>query len=101
MAYGNCALTKEDVKDIADLIKIYIHEEQLDDFRAQLDTALDATEVFDELDLEGAEETSSSIGTINIFRDDVTGDSLMQEEALQNAAFVQDGFVVVQRVVQK
>ncbi|MBN1331425.1 Asp-tRNA(Asn)/Glu-tRNA(Gln) amidotransferase subunit GatC [Candidatus Dojkabacteria bacterium] len=94
-------LTNEDIKNIANLIKIYIPEEQLENFKDQLETALDAASVFDELLLDDVEETSTSIGAINVFRDDFVTESLNQQEALQNAVHVQDGFVVVQRVVQK
>jgi len=94
-------LTNEDIKRIADLIKIFIPEDQFGQFRDQLDTSLDAASVFDELDLDGVEETSTSIGTINVFRNDEANGSLSTEEALMNVDSQQDGFIVVQRVVQK
>lgn len=98
---GSKNLTKEEIKHIADLIKIYIPSHQLDSFREQLDTALCTTEVFDELDLEEVEETSTSIGTINVYRDDFAEAGLTQKEALQNADNCLNGNIVIQRVVRK
>lgn len=95
-------LTEKDVKHVANLIKIYLAEDELQTFQNQLDTALDQVEVFDELDTQDTEITASSIGVINVFRADKVGEpqaGLTQEEATMNAQDVQDGYVVVQRVV--
>lgn len=94
-------LTKKEISAIAELIRIFIPEEELEEYADQLETALDYTEVFDELDTEETDATAQSIGLINVFRDDSVEDSLPQSDAISNAHNVSDGYVVVQRVVKK
>ncbi len=94
-------LTKKEISAIANLIKIFVPDEELDDYADQLETVLDYTDVFEELNTEDVDITSQSIGLINVFKDDIVENSLLQEDAISNAHKVQDGYVVVQRVVRK
>jgi len=94
-------LTREDVSKVADLIKIHIPDKELDKYKGQLETALDCSDTFNELDTKDTPVTSSSIGFANVFREDEPENSLSQEDAIGNAANVEDGYIVVQRVVKK
>ncbi len=94
-------LSKKEIEAIANLIKIFIPENQLDEFADDLNEALDYTQVFDELDTDYIDTTSSSIGVINVYRDDVAEESISQQDALLNAKDTLSGHIVVQRVVRK
>ncbi len=94
-------LTKGDIIDISDLIKIFIPDDELDEYSDQLETALEFSEVFDELRLDEVGATSGSIGVINVYRNDKVEPGLTQEQAISGASNKKDGFIVVQRVVKK
>lgn len=93
-------ISKKTVKTIADLIKIHIEDEELDAFATQLETALEPADVLNELDTQNIKETSQTIGTKNIYRDDTIDSSLSQSEALLNTTNSQNGYIVVTRVIK-
>lgn len=94
-------LTKDDIKHVADLVKIHLSDAEIDKIRGQLETALDCADTFNKLDTKNVEITSSSVGTENIFREDKPSESLKQKDALSNAGAVKDGYITVQRFIRK
>ncbi len=92
-------ITKKLVEKIADLIKIYILQDEIELYRRQLETALKPMEVLKDLDTENTPETSHTVGSKNIFRKDEAQSSLTQQEVLKNAKYTSDGFIVVKRVI--
>ncbi|MCA9383422.1 Asp-tRNA(Asn)/Glu-tRNA(Gln) amidotransferase subunit GatC [Candidatus Dojkabacteria bacterium] len=92
-------LTKDDIKKVADLIKIHIPEEELDNYLSQLETALDPVNDFEELDTKGVAITSQTIGTKNINRKDEVKPSLSQRDALLNGKNIKNGYFTVQQVI--
>lgn len=92
-------ITKEVVERISKMIRIFIKDDEVEKYRSQLETSLTPVEVFSELDTEGVEITSHSVGTKNVFREDVAAESLSQEAALQNAKYKKGGYILVKRVI--
>ena len=88
-------VTADDVKKIAKLADIGVHEEELEEFTGQCSRILTYFEMLDTL------PAGSKIqrDLINIFREDEITPSLMQEEALQNAAETEDGYFKAPRVM--
>ena len=68
-------------------------EEQL--IHAQLDEALQAVAVFDELDLSSVPPLAHPSGVNNVMREDVITPSFSQAEALKNAPATHNGYVMV------
>lgn len=94
-------LAKNDIAHVSDLIKIHLSEEELDNYKIQLEAALDCASDFNELNTKGVPITSSSIGTNSVYRDDEPEDSLSQNDALLNADSEDDGYFVVKRFINK
>lgn len=68
---------------------------------SQLDEALKAIEVFDELDLTAVEPLAHPGGLTNSTRPDVVTLSFSQEQALQNAPATHQGYVMVPGVFEE
>ncbi len=94
----NAKITNKIVRKVADLIKIKIPEADLDVYRSNLKTAIDAVDTLAELETERIKETAQTIGTENILRKDEVGVSLSQDEALLNAAKTYKGYFSVKKV---
>lgn len=92
-------LTTDDIKKVADLIKIAIPEKDLDNFRGQLETSLDPAKDFEELDTSNVKITSQTVGTKNVYRKDEIKPSLSQEDALLNAHSKSSGYIEVKKVL--
>lgn len=68
---------------------------------SQLDEALKAIEVFDELDLKTVEPLAHPSGLTNSTRPDVVTPSFTQEQSLQNAHTTHQGYVMVPGVFEE
>ena len=84
------ALTREDVRGIANYARIALTEEELDEMCAYMNEAISLLQPITEYDLEGVEPTFHPIGDlVNVMADDepdAHGRSLGIDEALANAA---------------
>lgn len=83
------------------MTKLTLSEEEKKSIHAQLDEALKAVEVFDELDLIGVPPLSHPGGLTNVMREDVVTPSFSQEEALVNAPASHDGYFMVNGVLSE
>ena len=81
------AATAEDVRHVADLARVDLDDDEVDDFADQF---ADILEYFDALDDVPAVEADADL--VNVMRPDETHDCLDQEEALENAAETEDGY---------
>ena len=85
-------MNKEDIRHIADIAQIDFSEEELDKFAPSFDENIELVNKIKELDTEGVEKVFQVNGTENNIREDKTGESLSQEEALENAATKKYGY---------
>lgn len=88
-------VVSEDVRKIARLADVGIHDDELEEFTGQCSRILTYFEILDSL------PAGSGIDRelVNIFREDEITLSLSQEEALQNAALTENGFFKAPRVM--
>ncbi len=88
----------EETRQIADLIKIRIPQQQLPKYTSQLNTVLDAVEDLKELDTNKIETTSQTHGLKNVLREDepTKGLDMSKYENKQN---FQNGYFVVSKVI--
>ena len=85
-------MNKEDIRHIADIAQIDFSEEELDKFAPSFDENIGLVNKIKEIDTEGVEKVFQVNGTENNIREDKTGESLSQEEALENAATKKYGY---------
>ncbi|MFR6448695.1 MAG: Asp-tRNA(Asn)/Glu-tRNA(Gln) amidotransferase subunit GatC, partial [Peptoniphilus grossensis] len=76
-------MNKEDIRHIADIAQIDFSEEELDKFAPSFDENIELVNKIKEIDTEGVEKVFQVNGTENNIREDKTGESLSQEEALE------------------
>ncbi len=92
-------ITKEDVRKIASLARLYISEEELDKFVVQFNRILGYMRELDELSLEGAEANFYVGDFDNRFREDAVEPSMGSKEATSNAPEEEEGFFKTPRIV--
>jgi aspartyl-tRNA(Asn)/glutamyl-tRNA(Gln) amidotransferase subunit C len=83
----------EEVRHVAELARVDLDEEEVEEFAAQF---ADILEYFDALD--EVPEVDAESDLVNVMRPDEVEDCLDQEEALQNAPESEDGFFKGPRV---
>jgi len=78
-------LTSEEVKKVADLARLTLSEEEVEQYREQLSDVLDYVEQLNELALDGVTPTTHAVGQQNVLREDQARPSLALEDVLYNA----------------
>jgi aspartyl-tRNA(Asn)/glutamyl-tRNA(Gln) amidotransferase subunit C len=88
-------ITKEDVEKVALLARLRVTEDEKEVFATQLSQILTHVEQLNRYETAGVEPTTTVMGQVNVFRDDVVRPSLPAEKALANAPEREgDGFGV-------
>ena len=93
-------MKKEDIRHIADIAQIDFTDEELDKFAPSFDENIELVNKIKEIDTEGVEKVFQVNGTENNIREDKTGESLTQEEALENAATKKYGYFKLIKFVE-
>lgn len=78
-------LTPEEVRHIAQLVRIRVTDDEVDRFTSQLSNILDQFTKLDELDTSEVPATRHTLPLHNVMRDDEPEDSLTPEQATANA----------------
>lgn len=94
-------ISDSDFAKLVKMTKLTLSEEEKISIHSQLDEALRAVEVFDQLDLTGVPPLSHPGELENVMRDDVVKSSFSQAEALQNAPSSHKGFFMVSGVLEE
>jgi len=88
-------ITKQEVEKVAKLARLIITEPEKETFAKQLSQILTHVEKLKQYDTKGVEPTTTVLGQVNVFRDDVVKPSLPVDVALANAPEREaDGFSV-------
>lgn len=85
------AISRDDVAHLASLAHIAMGDDELERMAGELDAIVDAIASVSEIATDDVPATSHPIPLGNVFREDVVGRTLTQEEALQNAPDAEDG----------
>ncbi|HEX5647870.1 MAG TPA: Asp-tRNA(Asn)/Glu-tRNA(Gln) amidotransferase subunit GatC [Nitrospira sp.] len=78
-------ITKGDVEKVALLARLHVTEDEKAVFAKQLSQILTHVEQLNRYETSGVEPTTTVMGQVNVFRDDVVRPSLPVEKALANA----------------
>ena len=87
------AVTGEEVRNVAELARVDLNDEEVEAFAEQFEAVLADFETLDEVP-----EVESEPDLVNVMRADEVEDGLSQEEALSNASETEDGYFKGPRV---
>lgn len=87
------AVDPEEVRHVADLARVTLDSEEVDEFAEQFADVLSYFETLEEVP-----EVEDDTDLVNVMRADEISESLSQDEALQNAAESEDGYFIGPRV---
>ena len=87
------AVTGEEVRKVADLARVDLTDEEVEEFAEQFEAVLADFETLDEVP-----EVEAEPDLVNVMRADEVEEGLTQEEALSNAAETEDGYFKGPRV---
>jgi aspartyl-tRNA(Asn)/glutamyl-tRNA(Gln) amidotransferase subunit C len=93
-------ISLQQVEYIAHLARLELSDEEKRKLAEQLGVILDAIAKLNELDTSGVEPMVHGIQGRQPLREDVAGQSLPQQEALQNAPEAGQGFFKVPRIIE-
>jgi aspartyl-tRNA(Asn)/glutamyl-tRNA(Gln) amidotransferase subunit C len=94
------SVSKDEVKYIASLAKLYFDEEQLEKMREDMDNLVAFADKLSALDTEGMEAMSHVQKKENVFDEDVPHGGSNIDEMLRNAPEREDNYFAVPKVVE-
>lgn len=94
-------VTEQDIKTVASLSRLKIHDDESAEVMGQLDKFLTYVENLQSIDTENIEPTTYALPMQNVFRADVVKKSLNRDLALSNAPLKEDGYFKVPRVLEE
>jgi len=94
------ALSRDEVKHIAQLARVGVTEEDVTRFQAQLSIILDHFKALGEIDTGGVPPTAHTLPLANVERDDNARPSFPTESVLANAPRQQEHFLRVRKVLE-
>ena len=93
------AISEAEVRQVAKLSRLKLTDDEVAQFTGQLAAVLGHIATLNELDVSDVEPLAHASDRHSVLRDDVPGDCLTPEVALQNAPDRQDGFFKVPKVL--
>lgn len=94
------ALTSKDIKSIAHLARLGIHDDALELMAAEVSTVLSLVEQLQAVDTSGVEPMAHPANTNLLLRDDVVTEPNQREALQAPAPATQDGYFLVPRVIE-
>ena len=85
------AINREQVAHLAELARLEMSDEELARVAGELDLIVESVASVSQAAGDDVPATSHPLPLHNVFREDVVGETLTQEEALSNAPDIQDG----------
>ncbi len=93
-------LSRAQVMDIAELAKLELTEQEIEQFAGQLSDVLDYASRLEQLDTQDIPPTATVLPLKSVMRDDVVRPSLPREQALANAPDAIEGQFRVNAVLE-
>jgi len=93
--------SKETLEHVSKLALLDLSEEEKEKLAKQLGDILNYFKKLNDLDTSNVEPMTHPIeGLKNVFREDIPGESLSNEEALKNAKHIKDGYFEAPRILK-
>ena len=93
-------IDKDSLKKIAHLARLEIKPEEEASLLISMDSVLSWMEQLNEVDTEGVEPLTHIMDETNIWREDISDNTLSREEALSNAPAKNDSYIMVPKVIE-
>jgi len=94
-------IDKKTIYKVADLARIEVKEEEVDDLIIEMSKILTFMEQLNELDTDGVEPLVYLNPDVNVFREDVVKQEITIEQGLMNAAKHNEAFFMVPKIIEK
>jgi aspartyl-tRNA(Asn)/glutamyl-tRNA(Gln) amidotransferase subunit C len=93
-------LTRDDVLHLAQLARISLSDDEVDEFSGELSAILQYVEMLSDVDVTGLKPTNQVTGLTNVMREDKVKDYGYEPvDLLKNVPSVQDGQIKVKRMI--
>lgn len=93
-------LSRDDVLKLARLARLALTDDEIDEFRSEMEKVLDYVAMLQDVDVSGLQPTTQVTGLTNVMRDDQVKDyGVSREDLLAVVPKHQDDQVKVQRMV--
>ena len=92
------SLTADEVRKVADLARLELSDAELETMARQLSAIVGYIDQLQSLDTDGVEPLAHAVDLHDVFRADVPGASLSEDEALANAPARKDNYYRVPAV---
>lgn len=93
------AISRDEVRNIANLARLQFTEEEEDQMAGELSRILDYVEKLNELDTSGVPPMSHVLDIHNVFREDEVEERIDREDALKNAPDADSDYFRVPKVI--
>jgi aspartyl-tRNA(Asn)/glutamyl-tRNA(Gln) amidotransferase subunit C len=94
-------ISRADVQHVARLARLELTDEELERYQAQLAVILEEADKVKQLPTDGVPPTAHAVPLANVWRDDVPGPCLSQEDALSTAPEVEQERFRVPRIIEE
>jgi aspartyl-tRNA(Asn)/glutamyl-tRNA(Gln) amidotransferase subunit C len=92
-------ITKKEIAHVADLARLDLSGESMEDFARQIGEILEYVDTLGEADTEGAAPTFHAVSLTNALRDDEKKDPMDRKALLANAPEEDDGLFVAPTII--
>jgi aspartyl-tRNA(Asn)/glutamyl-tRNA(Gln) amidotransferase subunit C len=93
-------LTREDVLKLAQLARLSLTDDEVEEFRGELSAILAYVQQLQGVDVSGLKPTTQVSGLTNVMREDILQDyGIDREDLLRNVPHVEDEMIKVTRMV--
>jgi aspartyl-tRNA(Asn)/glutamyl-tRNA(Gln) amidotransferase subunit C len=93
-------IEQETLKKIAHLARLNFDAQEAEKMSADLSQVLNWVDQLQEVDTQGVAPLTNLSAEVNVFRTDVIGTQLTQDEALKNSPQKENGFFTVPKVLE-
>ncbi len=94
------AISKEEVKYIANLARLGLDDKEVDHFQAQLEGILEYIDKLRKLDVSGIAPMAHVLDVKNVYRPDVVKPSIDPQDVLKSSPAKQGNFFKVPKVIE-
>ncbi len=94
-------INREDVKKTAELARLRLTDDEIDDYQNTLSEILEAANRLQDVDTAAVDPAAHAVESVNVYRDDVPKPGLDRDDVLRNGPHVVDGFFRVPRIMEE
>lgn len=94
-------IDKQTVYKVADLARIAIKEDEVENLRVEMNKILTFMEKLNELDTTGVKPLVYMNEEVNVWREDISKQEISVKDGLKNSALHNDSFFFVPKIIEK